>query len=96
MRFIELKSLSVGHLILKDKHAVMFGCLCKVLLKRRVQYICKMEKFKIRAVSKYFCKKEMPPKEIQEDFMETLGKESPSYSTVKKMDSRVLERERER
>ena len=26
----------------------------------------------------------MPPKEIHEDFMETLGKESPSYSTVKK------------
>ena len=26
----------------------------------------------------------MPPKEINEDFMETLGKESPSYSTVKK------------
>ena len=24
----------------------------------------------------------MPPKEIHEDFMETLGKESPSYSTV--------------
>ena len=26
----------------------------------------------------------MPPKEIHEDFMDTLGKESPSYSTVKK------------
>ena len=26
----------------------------------------------------------MPPKEIQENFMETLRKESPSYSTVKK------------
>ena len=26
----------------------------------------------------------MPPKEIQEDFMETLGKGCPSYSTVKK------------
>ena len=26
----------------------------------------------------------MPPKEIYEDLMETLGKESPSYSTVKK------------
>ena len=35
-------------------------------------------------VIKYFCTKEMPPKEIHEDFMETLGKESPSYSTVKK------------
>ena len=27
--------------------------------------------------------KGMPPKEIHEDFMETLGKESPSYCTVK-------------
>ena len=26
----------------------------------------------------------MSPKEIHEDFMETFGKESPSYSTVKK------------
>ena len=46
-----------------------------------------MEKLEIRAVIKYFCKKGMPPKEIHEDFMETLGKESP-YSTVKKMGSR--------
>ena len=43
-----------------------------------------MEKLEIRAVIKYFCKKGMLPKEIHEDFMETLGKESPSYSTVKK------------
>ena len=42
-----------------------------------------MEKFEIRAVITYFCKKGMPPKGIHEDFMETLGKESPSYSTVK-------------
>ena len=27
----------------------------------------------------------MPPKEIHEDIMETLGKESPSYNTVKKL-----------
>ena len=46
-----------------------------------------MDKIEIRAVIKYFCKKGMPPKEIHEDFMETLGKES-HYSTVKKMDSR--------
>ena len=26
----------------------------------------------------------MPPKEIHEDFMKTLGKESPSFSTVKR------------
>ena len=43
-----------------------------------------MEKLEIGTVIKYFCKKVMPPKEIHEDFMETLGKESPSYSTVKK------------
>ena len=48
-----------------------------------MRHICKVEKLEIRAVFKYFCKKEMPPKEIHEDFMETLGKESPSYSTVK-------------
>ena len=42
-----------------------------------------MEKLEIRAVIKYFCKKGMPPKKIHEDFMETVGKESPSYSTVK-------------
>ena len=49
-----------------------------------MRHICKKEKLKIRAVIKYFCKKGMPPKEIHEDFMVTIGKESPSYSTVKK------------
>ena len=49
-----------------------------------MRHICKMEKLEIRAVTKYFCKQGMPPKEIHEEFMETLGKESPSYSTVKK------------
>ena len=43
-------------------------------------HICKMEQLEIKAVIKKFCKKRMP----HEDFMETLGKESPSYSTVKK------------
>ena len=43
-----------------------------------------MEKLKISAVIKYFYKKGMPPKGIHEDFMETLGKESPSCSTVEK------------
>ena len=43
-----------------------------------------MEKHEIRAVIKYFCKKGMPNKEIHEDFMETLGKESPSNRAVKK------------
>ena len=37
-----------------------------------------------RAVVKYFCKKGMSPKEIHEDFIKTLGNESPSYRMVKK------------
>ena len=37
----------------------------------------------MRAVMKYLCKKGMAHKEIHEDFMKTLGNESP-YSTVKK------------
>jgi hypothetical protein len=41
-----------------------------------------MEKVEIRAVIKYLCKKVMSPKEIHEDLMGTLGKES--YITVKK------------
>ena len=49
-----------------------------------------MEKLEIRAVIKYFCKNGMPLKEIHEDFMETLGKESPSYSTVKKIGQQSL------
>ena len=43
-----------------------------------------MEKLDIRAIIKYFCEKGMPPKEIHEYFMETLGKESPFNITVKK------------
>ena len=49
-----------------------------------MRHICKMEKLEIRVVINYFCKKGMPPKEIHEDFMETLGKEPPSNSTVTK------------
>ena len=56
----------------------------KHFLVMRVRHICKMEKLEIRAVIKYFCKKGMPPKELNEYFMETLGKQSPSYNTVKK------------
>ena len=44
----------------------------------------KIEKVEVRAVMKYLCKKGMTPKEIHEDFIKTLGNESPSYSTVKK------------
>ena len=43
-----------------------------------------MEKLEIRVVIKFFGEKERSPKEIHEDFMENLWKESPSYSTVKK------------
>jgi hypothetical protein len=43
-----------------------------------------MEKVEIRAVIKYLYKKGRSPKKIHEDFMDTLGKESPSYTTVKK------------
>jgi hypothetical protein len=38
-----------------------------------------MEKVEIRAIIKYLCKKGMSPKKIHEDFMDTLGKESPSF-----------------
>ena len=41
-----------------------------------------MEKVEVRLVIKYLGKKGMFPKEIHEDFMETLGKESTSYDTV--------------
>ena len=47
-------------------------------------HICKMEKLEIRAVIKCtLFKKALSPKEIHEDFMESLVKES-SYSTVTK------------
>ena len=51
---------------------------------------CKMDKVEVRVVMKYLkyliFNKVMTPncKEIHEDFMKTLGNESPSYSTVKK------------
>ena len=61
-----------------------------------MHHICKMEKLKIKVVIKYFFKKGMPPKEIHEDFMETLGKVSLSYSTVKKKWLAEFKRERER
>ena len=41
-----------------------------------------MGKFEIRAVIKYFCKKGMPPRDMHDDLIETLGKESLSYSLV--------------
>ena len=47
-----------------------------------VVHICKMKKLEIRLVIMYFCKKGMPPSKIDENFIETLGKEFPSYRTV--------------
>ena len=54
------------------------------------------KKLKIRAVIKYFCKKEMPRKEIHEVFVEILGKESPTYSTAIKMGCIVFKRGEEK
>ena len=45
-----------------------------------MRHICETKKLEIRSVIKHFCKKGMPHQEIHEDFRETLGKESPSYS----------------
>ena len=64
----------------------MLPCLVayvKLFQEKRVRHICKMKKLEIRAVIKYLCRKGMPPKGIHEYFMEPLGKESPSYSTMK-------------
>jgi hypothetical protein len=49
-----------------------------------VWHLYQIEKVEIRAVIQYPSKKRMSHKEIHEDFMDTLGKESPSCSTVKK------------
>ena len=54
-----------------------------------MRQICKMEKVEVRVVIKYLWKKRMPPKEIHEDFMKTVGIESPSNSTVKKTGCRI-------
>ena len=54
----------------------------------------KWRNLQFRVVIKYFCKKGMPPKEIHEDFMEILGNESPSYSTVKNRAAEFKKRER--
>ena len=45
-------------------------------------------------LSTNFCKKGMPPKKIHEDFMENLGKESPSYRKVKTYRQQRLKGER--
>lgn len=43
-----------------------------------------MEKTEIRAVIKYFVKKNMTPSQMKEDFDNTLGESAPSYSMIKK------------
>ena len=43
-----------------------------------------MDKVEARAVIKYFCKKGISPREIHDDFIKTIGDESPSYNTVLK------------
>ena len=42
-----------------------------------------MDKVEVRAFIKYFCKKNISPKEIHDD-MKTVGDESPSFSMMKK------------
>ena len=53
-----------------EKHATMLGCLCKALSERRMRHICKMEKLEI----KYFCKKEISPKESHTTSWKPLGR----------------------
>ena len=43
-----------------------------------------MDKFEVRAVMKYLNLKGMSSKEIHEDMIQTLGKDAPFYSMVKK------------
>ena len=43
-----------------------------------------MDDIEKRAVIKYLLKKGMSPQEIHKDMVDTLGGESPAYSTVKK------------
>ena len=74
----------------------MLDCLYKALLREEgATHLEKKQKFKIRTVIKSFCNQGMPPKEIHKDYMETLGKESPSYSTVKNWAAEFKRGERE-
>ena len=54
-----------------------------------MRHICKMENLEIRAVIKFFCKKGMPLKEMHENFMETIRKESPALQHSGKMGSSI-------
>jgi hypothetical protein len=72
--------------LLTELHAVLhrLSNIKHTLIRRGVCHLDQIEKVEIRPVMKYFCKKEMSPKAINEHFMDTLVKESPFYSTVKK------------
>ena len=59
-----------------------------------MRHISKIDKFEIRVVIKYFCYKGMRPMEIHKDFMQTLGKESSSYSAVNKWSAEFKRGER--
>ena len=70
-----------------EKHAVMLDCLCKALLREDgATHLQNGETLKSERLSSTSVRKECLTKEIHEDSMETLGKgkESPSYSTMKK------------
>ena len=89
-RFIELKSLSVGHLISSkdiwecEKHAVMLRCLCKDFLESSVRHIFKTEKLEIRVVIKYFCNNGMLHKErISSDKARNLPKRDIRFILLK-------------
>ena len=77
LSYVILRTYAVYQLLLKS-YIGYKGIRCD----QSVRHICKMEKLEINAVLKYICKKGVPSKEIHEDFMETLRKESPSYNTV--------------
>ena len=66
-----------------EKHAVMLGCLCKALEREDGATFLQNGNLTSERLSSTCVRKGIPPKEIHEDFLETLGKECP-YSTVKK------------
>ena len=70
-------------------------CLCKALLRERECDTFAKWRYEIRAVIKYFCKKGIPPKEIHENFMETLGKGSPFLKQSDKNGQQSLRGEKE-
>ena len=101
VRFIELKSLSVGHMIkLKDIGSVksMRWCLVayvKHFQERRVRHNCQIEKLEIRAVTKYFSKKGMPPKEFMKTSLKSWRKSLRLIAQWKNGQQSLRGRERE-